>query len=259
MVPLKSFIPVLSDSHFPIQNLPYGIFKTSIKSPRPISHDNLFDGPHLSDSDSDCFHQPTLKKFIALGRPAWKEARQVIQTLLSGKLYLRSQVEMLLSVQIGDYSDFYASLYHATNCGKILSGQDVTVLINWFSLPIAYHGCVLSIVVLGTDVGAIVGLGNELGKAIDINEAKDHIFGLVLVNDWSARDIQYWEMLPLGSFLGKSFGMDIPTPLPYLTDKPRHNYDILLEVSIKPSGLCCLKEQLKTLVSTHYHVTMNNV
>ncbi|KAL8151258.1 hypothetical protein V2J09_021066 [Rumex salicifolius] len=309
---LTSFLKVSPDSHFPIQNLPYGIFKpTSDESPRPgvaigeyvldllLLHRNaLFQGPLLSASD--CFHQPTLNKFISLGRPAWKEAREVIQKLLSADepclrdnkhlqetvLVPMSQVEMLLPVEIGDYTDFFASMHHAKNCGTIFRGPENPINLNWFCLPIAYHGRASSIVPSGTDIirprgqgppagnstpyfgpsrkldfelemAAIVGPGNKLGEPIGINEAKDHIFGLVLMNDWSARDIQGWEYVPLGPFLGKSFGTTIspwivtldalepfaceapnqePPPLPYLTEKEHHNYDISLEVSIKTAG-----------------------
>ncbi|GAB4830772.1 hypothetical protein Ancab_004805 [Ancistrocladus abbreviatus] len=307
----KSFIEVDPDSHFPIQNLPYGVFKPEPASkPRPgvaigdyvldlseIAAAGLFDGPLLKGSD--CFHQPTLNKFVAMGRPAWKEARATIQKLLSSteptlrddaslrqkSLIPMSKVEMLLPTEIGDYTDFFASLHHATNCGIIFVGKENPVPLNWFYLPIAYHGRASSIVISGTDIirprgqhfppansppsfgpsqkldfelemAAIVGPGNELGKPVDVNEAADHIFGLVLMNDWSARDIQRWEYIPLGPFLGKSFGTTIspwivtlealepfaceapkqdPPPLPYLAEKISRNYDISLEVQIKPA------------------------
>ncbi|XP_011008635.1 PREDICTED: fumarylacetoacetase [Populus euphratica] len=309
---LKSFIEVGPDSHFPIQNLPFGIFKPEPTSPpRPgvaigdyvldlstISVSGLFDGPFLSGSD--CFLQPNLNKFLALGRPAWKEARATVQNLLSadeGKLRdnpnLRekslvpmSKVEMLLPIAIGDYTDFFSSMHHARNCGIMFRGPENAINPNWFQLPIAYHGRSSSIVVSGTDIirprgqghpngnsppyfgpsrkldfelemAAVVGPGNELGKPVDVNEAGDHIFGLVLMNDWSARDIQAWEYVPLGPFLGKSFGTTIspwivtldalepfacdapkqdPQPLPYLAEKISKNYDISLEVQIKPAG-----------------------
>ncbi|KAL8153713.1 hypothetical protein V2J09_011473 [Rumex salicifolius] len=312
MPTMKSFIEVSPDSHFSIHNLPYGIFKPSpTKDPRPgvaigdyiidlleLDRNGLFDGPILCDAG--CFKQTTLNKFISMGRPAWTEARECLQNLLSVDTpWLRdnhhlqgravvpmSQVEMLLPVEIGDYTDFYASPYHAKNCTSIVHDADKPLNENWLSLPVAYHGRASSVVPSGTDIvrpkgqgapagnsppyfgpslkldfelemGAIVGTGNELGKPININDAKDHIFGLVLLNDWSARDIQRWEMVPLGPFLGKSFATSIspwvvtldalepfacdipeqnPSPLPYLTDKVRRNYDISLEVSIKPAG-----------------------
>ncbi|KAM1005254.1 hypothetical protein ACFX13_005391 [Malus domestica] len=312
MALLTSFIEVHPCSHFPIQNLPYGVFKPQPGSPaRPgvaigdyvldlseIAAAGLFNGPILVNSD--CFHQPDLNKFLALGRPAWKEARATIQKLLSSteptlrdneslrqkSLLPLSKVEMVLPITIGDYTDFFSSMHHAKNCGTIFRGPQNAIPPNWFHLPIAYHGRASSIVISGTDIirpkgqgaptgnspppfgpslkldfelemAAIVGPGNELGKPVGVNEAADHIFGLVLMNDWSARDIQAWEYIPLGPFLGKSFGTTIspwivtlealepflcdapkqdPHPLPYLAEKISQNYDISLEVQIKPAG-----------------------
>ncbi|GKV14956.1 hypothetical protein SLEP1_g25754 [Rubroshorea leprosula] len=309
---LKSFIQVHHDSHFPIQNLPYGVFKPQPHSlPRPgvaigdyvldlseIAKAGLFNGPSLNNSD--CFLQPTLNKFLAMGRPAWKEARATLQKLLSSSeptlrdnanlrqksLVPMNKVEMVLPTAIGDYTDFFASMHHARNCGTIFVGPQKPIPPNWFHLPIAYHGRASSVVISGTDIirprgqghpkgnsppyfgpsqkldfelemAAVVGPGNELGKPIDVNEAADHIFGLVLMNDWSARDIQAWEYIPLGPFLGKSFGTTVspwivtldalepfaadapkqdPKPLPYLAEKISKNYDIALEVQIKPTG-----------------------
>lgn len=309
---MKSFVQVHPDSHFPIENLPYGVFKPEPGSEaRPgvaigdyvldlseIANSGLFDGPILRNSD--CFLQPNLNKFLAMGRPAWKEARATLQKLLSStepalrdnaslrekSLILMNKVQMVLPTAIGDYTDFYSSKHHAYNCGTMFRGPENAIPANWFHLPIAYHGRASSVVISGTDIirprgqvrptgnsppyfgpslkldfelemAAVVGPGNELGKPVDINEAADHIFGLVLMNDWSARDIQAWEYVPLGPFLGKSFGTTIspwivtldalqpftcdapkqdPHPLPYLTEKISKNYDISLEVGIKPAG-----------------------
>ncbi|KAF5728874.1 fumarylacetoacetase [Tripterygium wilfordii] len=309
---LKSFVEVQPDSHFPIQNLPYGVFRPeSGSTARPgvaigdyvldlsvITRAGLFDGLILKGSD--CFLQPNLNKFLAMGRPAWKEARATLQKLLAASeptlrdnatlrqkaLVPVEKVEMLLPAVIGDYTDFFASMHHAKNCGLIFRGPQNPINPNWFHLPIAYHGRASSIVISGTDIirprgqghptansgpyfgpslkldfelemAAIVGPGNELGRPVDVNEAADHIFGLVLMNDWSARDIQAWEYVPLGPFLGKSFGTTIspwivtldaleqfacdagkqdPPPLPYLAEKTSKNYDISLEVEIKPAG-----------------------
>ncbi|CAN7020459.1 unnamed protein product, partial [Brassica rapa subsp. trilocularis] len=312
MALLKSFVDVAPHSHFPIQNLPYGVFKPDSNStPRPavaigdsvldlsaISEAGLFDGPILNGSD--CFLQPNLNKFLAMGRPAWKEARSTLQRILSSSepslrdnddlrrksFYEMNKVEMVVPMVIGDYTDFFASMHHAKNCGLMFRGPQNAINPNWFRLPIAYHGRASSIVISGTDIirprgqghpqgdsepyfgpskkldfelemAAVVGPGNELGKPIDVNNAADHIFGLVLMNDWSARDIQAWEYVPLGPFLGKSFGTTVspwivtldalepfscqapkqdPPPLPYLTEKESVNYDISLEVQLKPSG-----------------------
>lgn len=309
---MKSFMQVSPESHFPIQNLPYGVFKPDPDSqPRPgvaigdyvldlsvLADTGLFNGPLLSGSD--CFNQPTLNTFMGMGRPAWKEARATIQKLLSEdeptlrdntnlrekSLVPMSKVEMLVPMTIGDYTDFFSSMHHAKNCGVIFRGPQNPINLNWYYLPIAYHGRASSVVISGTDIvrprgqgpptgdsppsfgpskkldfelemAAVVGPGNKLGTSIDINNATDHIFGLVLMNDWSARDIQGWEYVPLGPFLGKSFGTTIspwivtldalepfacdapkqdPPPLPYLAEKTSKNYDIQLEVQIKPSG-----------------------
>ncbi|KAL2244989.1 fumarylacetoacetase [Sesamum indicum] len=309
---LKSFVEVHPDSHFPIQNLPYGVFKAEPGSEaRPgvaigdyvldlsvIASAGLFDGPYLENSD--CFNQPTLNKFLGLGQLAWKEARSTLQKLLSAAepilrdntslrqkaLLPMDKVQMLLPIAIGDYTDFFASKHHAKNCGLIFRGPENPINPNWFHIPIAYHGRASSIVISGTDIirprgqghptvnslpyfgpsrkldfelemAAVVGAGNELGKPVDVNEAANHIFGLVLMNDWSARDIQAWEYVPLGPFLGKSFGTTIspwivtldalapfasdapdqnPPPLPYLAEKEYKNYDISLQVSIVPAG-----------------------
>ncbi|KAJ0989745.1 hypothetical protein J5N97_008101 [Dioscorea zingiberensis] len=310
---LKSFVDVPRDSHFPLENLPFGVFRRGAGEPaRPgvaigdyvldlavIASAGLFDGPVLGNH-SQCFVQPSLNLFLGLGRPAWKEARLTIQRLLSADeptlrdnaslrekaLLPMSEVEMLLPIVIGDYTDFFSSYYHAKNCGTIFRGPENAVAQNWYNLPIAYHGRASSVVISGTDVirprgqghpignslpyfgpsqkmdfelemAAIVGPGNELGKPIGVDEAADHIFGLVLMNDWSARDIQAWEYIPLGPFLGKSFATTIspwivtldalepfacaapkqdPHPLPYLAENKHTNYDINLEVSIKPAG-----------------------
>ncbi|AAC17611.1 Similar to fumarylacetoacetate hydrolase, gb/L41670 from Emericella nidulans [Arabidopsis thaliana] len=333
MALLKSFIDVGSDSHFPIQNLPYGVFKPESNStPRPavaigdlvldlsaISEAGLFDGLILKDAD--CFLQPNLNKFLAMGRPAWKEARSTLQRILSFLLFgfkvlvlvcfhaanepilrdndvLRrksfhqmSKVEMIVPMVIGDYTDFFASMHHAKNCGLMFRGPENAINPNWFRLPIAYHGRASSIVISGTDIirprgqghpqgnsepyfgpskkldfelemAAVVGPGNELGKPIDVNNAADHIFGLLLMNDWSARDIQAWEYVPLGPFLGKSFGTTIspwivtldalepfgcqapkqdPPPLPYLAEKESVNYDISLELAHHTVNGCNLR------------------
>ncbi|XP_057997681.1 fumarylacetoacetase-like isoform X4 [Hevea brasiliensis] len=268
---LKSFIQVHPDSHFPIQNLPYGVFKPQPTSPpRPavaigeyaldlseIALAGLFDGPILKGSD--CFLQPNLNKFLAMGRPAWKEARATLQKLLSStepglrdneslrqkSLLPMSKVEMLLPVAIGDYTDFFSSMHHAKNCGTIFRGPQNPIPANWFHLPIAYHGRASSIVISGTDIvrprgqghpagnsppyfgpsmkldfelemAAVVGPGNELGKAVDVNEAGDHIFGLVLMNDWSGTTISPWIVT-------------LDALQPFACDAPK-------QVQIKPAG-----------------------
>jgi fumarylacetoacetase len=194
---------------------------------------------------------------------------------------------MLLPVEIGDYTDFYSSREHATNVGTMLRGADNALQPNWLHLPVAYHGRASSVVVGGTDLhrpmgqtkptdapapvfgpsksvdfelemGAFIGPGNALGEPIPIGAAADHLFGLVLVNDWSARDIQAWEYVPLGPFLAKNFGTSIspwvvpmaalepfrtagpkqdPNPLPYLRSPGDWAFDIQLEVAIQGTGM----------------------
>ncbi|KAI9274391.1 fumarylacetoacetase [Phascolomyces articulosus] len=206
--------------------------------------------------------------------------------LQASALVKQSDVTMHLPAQVGDYTDFYCSREHATNVGIMFRGKDNALQPNWLHIPVGYHGRASSLVVSGTnlhrpagqrvtppsktpffapsakldfelEVGWFVGQGNPLGKRIDVADAKDHIFGLVLVNDWSARDIQAWEYVPLGPFLGKNFGTTIspwivtldaleeflvdgpaqtePAPLKYLQENKKSAYDIDLEVQIKPN------------------------
>ncbi|NNE36142.1 MAG: fumarylacetoacetase, partial [Rhodothermales bacterium] len=194
----------------------------------------------------------------------------------------QSSVTMELPAEIGDYTDFYSSREHATNVGTMFRGKENALQPNWLHLPVGYHGRASSVVVSGTDVvrpsgqlkpddgppiygasrlldyelemGFFVGTGNPLGTQIPISHAADHIFGMVIVNDWSARDIQKWEYVPLGPFLGKSFGTTIspwvvtlealepfrregpvqdPKPLPYLVSPGRYAYDVELEVTLQ--------------------------
>ncbi|GAM17586.1 hypothetical protein SAMD00019534_007610 [Acytostelium subglobosum LB1] len=306
---MQSFIQVSADSHFPIQNLPYGVFKpTPQATPRvgvaigdqvcdlSVLVDNgLFNGPLLNHTT--VFHSDSLNAFMELGRDAWTEARTTLQRLLSSDnaeirdnqtlrnivFFPQSNVTMLLPARIGDYTDFYASKEHATNVGIMFRGKENALMPNWTHLPVGYHGRSSSIVVSGTnlhrphgqtkgdddpapsfgpcklldfelEMGAFIGTGNNLGSPVPIGKAKEHIFGLVLLNDWSARDIQKWEYVPLGPFLAKNFGSTIspwivtldalepfavlpptqdPTPLGYLQESGKTTYDIELTVAIK--------------------------
>jgi fumarylacetoacetase len=306
---LRSFIPVSSESHFPIQNLPYGVFhRRSERKPRigVAIGDSILDLSvlaalgHLEATalpGRRVFGEPTLNAFMALGRNAWQQARTVISRLLradeptlrdNAGLRMRALVpmaetEMLLPAVIGDYTDFYSSREHASNVGSMFRGPDKALMPNWLHLPVAYHGRASSIVVSGTDLhrprgqtkpesaaspifgpsravdfelemAAFIGPGNELGRPIPVAEAPEHLFGLVLLNDWSARDIQQWEYVPLGPFLAKNFGTSIspwivtlealepfrtagpvqdPAPLPYLRSSADWAYDIQLEVDLQ--------------------------
>jgi fumarylacetoacetase len=304
-----SFVPYGPESHFPIQNLPFGCF---VRAHQNVPHigvaigdqvldlhvvatEKLFDGPILSHS-SAVFLEPNLNAFMALGRPAWKEARATLQQLLSAgnktiqdnadlrarALVPQADVQMVLPARIGDYTDFYSSRDHATNVGIMFRGVDNALQPNWLHLPVGYHGRSSSVVISGTDLhrpcgqlkdeenpptfgscklmdfelemAFFVGPSNPLGHRIKIEEAEDHIFGLVVMNDWSARDIQKWEYVPLGPFGAKNFGTSIspwivtlealepfriqgpdqndPPVLPYLKDPVAGGYDIHLAVDI---------------------------
>lgn len=304
---MKSFIDVATDSHFPIQNLPYGVFQrkgadaTSIGPSIGVAiGDQIVDLRLLQEHkllNGNFFSTNTLNRFMAAGRSAWTETRQRLTKLLSAdeptlrdNKELRSRafvgqrdVQMLLPAAIGDYTDFYSSREHATNVGIMFRGKENALMPNWLHLPVGYHGRASSIVVSGTDLhrpmgqtktdeaaaptfgpsksvdfelemGFFIGPGNKLGESISTQRAMDHIFGMVLVNDWSARDIQKWEYVPLGPFLAKNFGTSIspwivtmdalepfrkngpeqePQPLPYLQAPQPSAYDIHLEVTLQ--------------------------
>jgi fumarylacetoacetase len=310
---LRSFLAVAADSHFPIQNLPFGIFEgPDARAARAgvAIGDWILDLALLEERGllsagapgiKPMFAQPTLNDFLALGKTAWRAVRERVSKLLRDDeptlrdasalrrlaLVPRDQVLMRLPVQIGDYTDFYSSREHATNVGSMFRGPDKALMPNWLHLPVAYHGRASSIVVSGTDLhrpsgqtkaedapaptfgpsrrvdfelelGTIVGTGNSLGQPIAVQSAIDHLFGMVLVNDWSARDVQQWEYVPLGPFLAKNFGTSIspwivmldalepfhvpgpvqdPVPLPYLRSTGNRAYDIHLEVSLQGKSM----------------------
>jgi fumarylacetoacetase len=307
---LRSFVPVPPESHFPIQNLPYGAFRRTSGPPRRrvgvAIGEQVLDLTALEEEGllavlgrvgAGVFAGGTLNHFLALGRSAWAATRAAISRLLRADeptlrdhaglrqrvLVPQTEVAMLLPADIGDYTDFYSSREHASNVGTMLRGADNALMPNWLHLPVAYHGRASSIVVSGTavrrpcgqskpetapaplfgpsrsldfelEVAVLVGPGNELGKPIPVGAAQDHLFGLVLLNDWSARDIQAWEYVPLGPLLAKNFATSIspwvvplealepfrcagptqdPTPLPYLRAEGPQAYDIHLEVTIQ--------------------------
>jgi fumarylacetoacetase len=309
---LRSFIPVAADSPFPIQNLPYGVFSRPGEAPRVgvaigdlvldlqvLAEADLLHGPALGTGQ--CFAQPSLNRFLALGPRAWHEARVRLSELLrhhvatlrdNGPLRDRAllpqaQVTLHVPAEVGDYTDFYSSREHSTNVGIMMRGPDNALMPNWLHLPVAYHGRASSLVISGTPVrrpcgqtkpdnvdqpiygpsraldfelemGFFIGPGNELGRPIPIRQAADHIFGMVLVNDWSARDIQRWEYQPLGPFLSKSFATSVspwvvtmealepfrcpglaqdPPPLPYLRSEGPWAYDIRLEIWLRSARM----------------------
>jgi fumarylacetoacetase len=312
MPSLKSFIEVAPDSHFPIQNLPFGIFKPAHDSARVgvgigefvldlsvLEELGHFRIPEFQDRR--VFSEGALNGFLALGRPAWTKAREVIQHLLSadtttlrddeklrGRVFnAQKDVTMQLPARIGDYTDFYSSYHHAHNVGTMLRGPENALMPNWKWLPVAYHGRASSIVASGAEVrrphgqikppdasapifgpsrsfdyeletAFLIGPGNALGVPVPIDRATDHIFGLVLMNDWSARDVQAWEYQPLGPFLAKNFCTSIspwvvmldalesfrkplppqdPEPLLYLRAANDFTYDIQLEARLQTASM----------------------
>src|SRR5213595_2882084 len=335
----QSFINVPPDSDFPIQNLPFGVFKPregnaragvaigdlildlSVLEARGFFSDvvaaavpsgrnrNL---PPETAAATTLFASDALNAFMALGRPAWKKTRDILQNLLSAEtgtlrdneelraraFHKQNEVTMQLPARIGDYTDFYSSYHHAHNVGTMLRGPENALMPNWKWLPVAYHGRASSIVVSGTEVkrphgqtnpadasapvfgssksldfeletAFFIGQGNPLGQSVSIDHAEDHIFGIVLMNDWSARDIQTWEYQPLGPFLAKNFCTTIsswvvtlealepfrknlaaqdPAPLPYLKRANDFTFDIHLEAHLQTTKM----REAQTITRTNF-------
>jgi fumarylacetoacetase len=265
--------------------LPLGVFRHGDEEPRigAALGDDVIDLTPLGLSDT--FAQPTLNAFLALGRPAWTSLRaQLLDLVQTGAvephLIPRTAVTMLLPFEVADYVDFYASEHHATNVGRLFRPDAEPLLPNWKHLPVGYHGRAGTVVASGTDIvrpsgqrkapdaaaptygpslrldievelGYVVGTPSALGSRISVDDFKEHVYGVVLLNDWSARDIQAWEYVPLGPFLGKSFATSIspwvvsldalapaevalgtqePAVLPYLAGERLTNLDITFEV-----------------------------
>ncbi len=300
---MKTWLDISPNSDFSIHNLPFGIFSVD-GSPKRIG---MAIGEVVIDlvralelgviTDNTLtiaeLENEYLNDFIALGKNVTQSVRMEVQKSLcddqsplknSSALISMGDVTMHLPVKIGDYTDFYSSIEHATNVGKMFRDPENALLPNWKHLPVGYHGRSSSIIVSGTDIhrpkgqtkppegnpvygpssrmdfelemGFIIGKATQLGDQITTENAMDHIFGMVLFNDWSARDIQKWEYVPLGPFLGKSFASSIspwvvtmealepfqvdgptqdPLVLDYLSSDAK-NYDINLTVEIEPEG-----------------------
>lgn len=224
------------DTDFPIQNLPFCVFRHKHSAPRV--------GVGIGDSILDVPDYPSLNALAARGRAACSELRLKLSRALRAAnpyppralLYPMRECSLDLPLEIGDYTDFYASIFHATNVGSMFR-PDNPLLPNYKYVPIGYHGRASSVVVSGTPVrrpcgqlqsddappafapsrqldyecelGLFIGRGNALGEPVPIAQAEEHMFGVCLVNDWSARDIQRWEYQPLGPFLAKSFATTI--------------------------------------------------
>jgi fumarylacetoacetase len=232
----------------------------------------------------EVFEAPSLNPFLALGRSSWEDTIVRIGELLTaGADYVPLEdAELRMPFELADYVDFYSSLEHATNLGRLFRPDSDPLLPNWRHLPVGYHGRAGTVVVSGTPVvrpsgqskapsddaprfgpsrrldielelGFVVGAPSRLGEPVNVSAFRDHVFGVVLVNDWSARDIQAWEYQPLGPFLGKSFATSIaawvtplalleerfvpsppqePEPLPYLRVDGDWALDVELEVEL---------------------------
>jgi len=297
--PAPSWVQGAAGSGFDVDHLPYGVFTTPEEEPRV----GVRVGQHVVDlapvaaASYDVhvglFEQPTLDVFLGAGAEEWARVRSWLQDLLldpaaeamvGPHLVPLAEVTMRLPFEVADYVDFYASLDHASNVGRILRPDSEPLMPNWRHLPVGYHGRSGTVVVSGTPVvrpsgqrkapadaapsfgpsrrldieaelGFVVGVPSPLGTAVPTAAFSDHVFGVVGLNDWSARDIQGWEYVPLGPFLGKSFATTVsawvtplaalvsarcplpgqePAPLPYLAVAEPAGFD--LDVSVELNG-----------------------
>ncbi|WP_419868542.1 fumarylacetoacetase [Chryseobacterium sp. CT-SW4] len=307
---MKSFVEYSSNSDFSIYNIPFGVAVFNKEyigcctriGDQVIDLATLYDLGYFEDIeglDDNIFEAYTLNEFIELGKPVTNAVRSRIQELLQEgsslskdqktieqAFYDLDKVKMMMPVHIPNYTDFYSSIEHATNVGKMFRDPANALLPNWKHLPVGYHGRASSIVVSGTEINRpkgqtkpadaekpvfgpskqldfelemafIINKNTEMGDSISTKEAEDAIFGMVIFNDWSARDIQSWEYVPLGPFLGKNFGSSIspwvvtlealepfrtaspvqdPEVLDYLKFDGEKNYDINLEVYLQPEN-----------------------
>ncbi|WP_253275647.1 fumarylacetoacetase [Persicobacter sp. CCB-QB2] len=303
---MKSWVPVDPESGYTIHNLPFGIFSTPELSRRVgvAIGEYIIDMRMLArleflealEIDTTVFNRPYLNDFIECGRDVWTKTRQILISLLKDtdddsplkphfeRVFLpRRRALMHTPIKCGDYTDFYSSLEHATNVGKMFR-PDNPLMPNWRHMPVGYHGRASSIVTSGSEImrpkgqvlpkgeeqpifspsraldfelemAFVVGKKTKMGESISVDQAREHIFGMVLFNDWSARDIQKWEYQPLGPFLGKSFASSMspwvitmdalepfrcagpkqePEVLDYLKERGHHHYDVNLSVEIRP-------------------------
>lgn len=324
---LSTWVEVSKSSDFTIYNLPFGVFKNKRLSPRigiaigdkivdlsVLDQEGFFSDLFLPEG---IFLNDALNDLISLGKVQTKKIRERVQDLLlvdneklrdhsvRGKVMVnRKEAEMLLPVKIGDYTDFYSSMEHATNVGKMFRDPENALLPNWKHLPVGYHGRASSIIPSGVpihrpkgqfktlemdspgfapskkmdfelELAFITGKSTKLGDSVSTADAEDYIFGFTLFNDWSARDIQAWEYVPLGPFLGKSFASSMspwvvtlealeyvrsenpvqdPEVLPYLKCDSAHSFDINLEVYIQPDGKKATKVCQSNFKSMYWNV-----
>lgn len=304
---LKSWISVEADSDFTIYNIPFGVFSNKRIKHRAcsaIGHQiiDLYElaNAGLIDVDKSLLEKNTLNDFIDLGKNITNTVRIQIQELLSetnnllknnqdiiSKVFKNlNEVNLLMPIRVGDYTDFYSSIDHATNIGTMIRDPKNALMPNWKHLPVGYHGRASSVCVSGhsfhrpkgqqkpadsdmpvfgptkaldieLETAFVIGKGTQMGESISTDKADDYIFGMVLFNDWSARDIQTWEYVPLGPFLSKNFASTIspwivtlealepfrtkgytqePKVLPYLQYNGEKNLDIHLDVYLQPKN-----------------------
>ncbi|MDY0343229.1 MAG: fumarylacetoacetase [Lentimicrobium sp.] len=309
--PIPSWVEGSEKSGFPLNNLPFGIAEIEpgkivgvtrigdqVVNLEKLAELKVFSGLHPRLFKA--FSLPVLNYFIELGRDVHHELRerlqqafgvdntdkQQIEGIKTAALLPFSAVKMQMPLKVTDYTDFYSSIEHATNVGKMFRDPENALLPNWRHLPVGYHGRASSIVVSGTpihrplgqtkpadssfpvfgpskmldfelEMAFVVGKNTSLGDRVPVEKAREYIFGLMLFNDLSARDIQSWEYVPLGPFLAKNFGSVVapwivtlealepfrvdgppqePEVLPYLKSKAHRNYDVQLEVAIRPEN-----------------------
>lgn len=307
---LQSFVQYDQNSDFSIHNIPFGVAVFGQEyiacctriGDQVLDLATFYDYGYFDEIDGlneNVFEAYTLNEFIELGKPVTNAVRLKIQELLSADSKIKddeklieecffdiSSVNMMMPVHIPNYTDFYSSIEHATNVGKMFRDPANALLPNWKHLPVGYHGRASSIIVSGADIirpkgqmkpadaekpffgpckqldfelemGFIVNKNTEMGESISTKDAEDAIFGMVIFNDWSARDIQSWEYVPLGPFLGKNFGSSVspwvvtlealepfrtaspkqdPEVLDYLKFEGNKNYDINLTVYLQPEN-----------------------
>jgi len=304
---LKTWVTVSENSDFSIYNIPFGVYSDDNTKHHVCSAigDYIIDlfeleSKDVFDLDRTAFEQQYLNDFIALGKATTNKVRnKLIEILCDENSFLKtdttffnnvfkkqSAVKMLMPVKVGDYTDFYSSVDHATNIGTMIRDPKNALMPNWKHIPVGYHGRASSICVSGhsfhrpkgqqkpadsevpvygpsklldieLETAFVVGKPTELGDSVSTEKADDYIFGMVLFNDWSARDIQTWEYVPLGPFLSKNFASTVspwivtlealepfrvkgyeqdPPLLPYLQYKGEKNLDIKLDVYLKPHG-----------------------
>ncbi len=292
---MSTWVPVPDGCGFGVSNLPYGVFSRRGEPPRV----GVAIGEHVLDlvglaaagllSDRRWFAAGSLNAFMAAGRAVWQATRDRVITLLTDEscradvepcLFPRADVEMHMPFAVADYVDFYSSLDHAANLGRILRPGTEPLVPNWRHMPVGYHGRSGTVVPSGTpivrptgqrrgaggpefgpsmkldieaEIGFVVGTPSAHGTPVPTSAFRDHVFGFMVLNDWSARDIQAWEYQPLGPFLGKSFATSVapwvvpvvaleaarvrppaqdPEPLPYLRCDEPWGLDISLEVEL---------------------------